>query len=226
MQISTTTLVLGGALLVAGAFALGRQSSPPEPPPIVQPAAGPAPAETETEALPPDHPPVGAAGMGAGGMGGAAGGNEFKADDEPAAIEWTVPSAWRKVPNSSSMRLATYAVPHAPSDGVDADVSVTRAGGDTSSNITRWAGQFEGSAPPEPKTRTVHGIEVTTVEIKGTYTNSMNAAGKPQTGWALLAAIVKTPGMPYFFKMTGPAATVEAARGAFTAMIDGIHTAE
>jgi len=219
MQISTTNLVLGGALLAAGAFALGRQTSPPpEPPRLIEPSPEPAnepPSPMDNPMPPGTHPSMGA----------SSGSPELAADDEAAAIEWTVPSAWHVMPNPSSMRLATYSVPRAAGDPADAEVSVTRAGGDTASNIERWAGQFEGAPAPTPKTHTVHGFEVTVVEIEGTYTNSMASSGKPQAGWALLAAIVKTPGMPYFFKMTGPAATVHAARTAFNAMIDGIHSA-
>jgi hypothetical protein len=217
MQISATTLALGAALLAAGAFALGRETSPPpEPPRLVEPSPEPEPQsgmDTPTPTGPhPSMPPTGT--------------QDFASpSDEPAVIEWSVPSTWHVMPNPSSMRLATYSVPRAAGDTTDADVSVTRAGGDTTSNIARWASQFEGAPAPTPKTHTVHGLEVTIVEIEGTYTNAMAQGAKPQSGWALLAAIVKTPGMPYFFKMTGPASTVHAARSAFSAMIDGIHSA-
>ena len=121
------------------------------------------------------------------------------------------------------MRIATYGVPHAKDDAVDAEVSVSRAGGDMASNIDRWTGQFAGGAEPKQSSHAVKGMTVTVVEMEGTYTNGMAPGAKPMTGWALLAAIVKTPGMPYFFKMTGPAATVHGAKAVFTAMIDGIQ---
>lgn len=155
--------------------------------------------------------------------GGMTGGGPGPAPDtEPAAITWTVPSAWHTAPNTSTMRIATYTVPHTGSDTVDAEVSVTRAGGDIASNVDRWVGQFQGAGEPKQSTRTVKSLAVTSVEIEGTYTNGMDPGAKPRTGWALLAAIVKTPGQPYFFKMTGPAATVHAAATAFNGMIDGI----
>ena len=46
--------------------------------------------------------------------------------------------------------------------------------------------------------------------------------GGPQPGWALLGAIVETAGMPHFFKMTGPAKSVKAARTELEGMIDTI----
>jgi hypothetical protein len=234
MQVSQSTLLLGAVILGAGAFAIGRETAPSDARivEVERPAPAEEPAQGMTDpAMPPGHPPLNGPGAGAnagatGGMGGMGGmgGSDLPADDEPAAIEWTVPAAWHTMPNPSAMRLATYSVPRAAGDPADGDVSVTRAGGDTNANITRWAGQFEGASPPTPKSHIVRGIEVTIVEIEGTYTNGMAPGARPQTGWALLAAIVKTPGMPYFFKMTGPAATVHAARSAFNTMIDGIHT--
>jgi hypothetical protein len=217
MQISQSTLLLGAVVLAAGAFALGRETAPSDT--HVVEVEHPAPDDPPHEGTDPAMPPP---------MGthpGSMGTSDLAVDDEPAAIEWTVPAAWHTMPNPSSMRLATYSVPRAPGDPADADVSVTRAGGDTASNIARWASQFEGDPEPAQKSHSVHGIEVTLVDLQGTYTNAMAQGAKPQTGWALLAAIVKTPGMPYFFKMTGPAPTVRAARAAFTAMIDGIHSA-
>jgi 3-hydroxymyristoyl/3-hydroxydecanoyl-(acyl carrier protein) dehydratase len=226
MQVSQSTLILGAVVLAAGAFALGRETAPSDAHIVeVERAVQPEdPAPEGTAPAMPGTPGVHASPAGMG-MGAGTGTADLAADDEPAAIEWTIPAAWHTMPNPSTMRLATYAVPRAPGDSADAEVSVARAGGDTASNIERWTGQFAGADPPRPSVHSVHGLEVTVVEIHGVYTNGMAPGAKPQPGWALLAAIVKTPGMPYFFKMTGPAATVQAARGAFTTMIDGIHPA-
>jgi hypothetical protein len=223
MQISQSTLLLGAVVLAAGAFALGRETAPSDSRivEVERPASDSVQEGTDPPVPEPTNPHAGPMGSP---MGAPMGSSDLAVDDEPAAIEWTVPATWHTMPNPSSMRLATYSVPRAPGDGADADVSVTRAGGDTASNIARWTGQFEGAPAPTPKSHTVHGLEVTVVEIEGTYTNGMAPGAKAQTGWALLAAIVKTPGMPYFFKMTGPAATVHAARATFTAMIEGIHS--
>jgi hypothetical protein len=218
MQISQGTLILGAVVLAAGSYALGRGTAPAETVRIVesQPSQPSQPNEpgADMEGTDPaaNDPHAGQGGTPA-----------LDPDSEPAAITWTVPAAWHTVPNRSSMRIATYLVPRAPGDSADADVSVTRAGGDTASNVDRWAGQFTGAPEPKQQTRKVGGLAVTVVEIAGTYTNGMDPNAKPLAGWALLAAIVETPGMPYFFKMTGPAATVRAARPAFTAMIDGIQ---
>jgi hypothetical protein len=216
MQVSTSTLLLGAVILAAGSFALGRETSPSEPPRIIEARPEPPPEPgSDMEGTDPtatENPHT----MPGGSM------NPSR-DDEPPAIAWTVPAAWHTLPNPSSMRLATYGVPHTASDTVDAEVSVSRAGGDMASNIDRWTGQFQGAGPAKQQAHTVRGMTVTVVEIDGTYTNGMDPSSKPKTGWALLAAIVKTPGMPYFFKMTGPAGTVHGAKAVFTAMIDGLQ---
>jgi hypothetical protein len=123
------------------------------------------------------------------------------------------------------MRLATYRVPAAPG-GDEAELTVARAGGSTDANIERWRGQFEGAGKPERIERTVHGLKVTIVELAGTYqaVGMMPGAAPsaPRAGYALLAAIVETPGSPYFFKMVGPAATVKSSRSSFDALIGSI----
>ncbi|HEX6739030.1 MAG TPA: hypothetical protein VF310_12195, partial [Vicinamibacteria bacterium] len=61
----------------------------------------------------------------------------------------------------------------------------------------------------------------------GTYTPSPmgGPATGPKSGYMLLGAIVEGPDANWFFKMTGPAATVRAERTAFEKMIAGIRTA-
>jgi hypothetical protein len=38
-------------------------------------------------------------------------------------------------------------------------------------------------------------------------------------GWALLGAIVETPGSPYFFKMLGPSPSIQTARPSFDRLL-------
>lgn len=126
------------------------------------------------------------------------------------------------------MRAASYRVPHAAGDSDDADVSVIRAGGSTDANIQRWIGQFQDPGKEKRVEKTVHGLKVTTVEVSGTFAGGgpmMGGSSGPHTGWSLVGAIVETKDSPYFFKMTGPASTVKAARAAFDAMIDSVTPA-
>ncbi len=218
-------IVLGVVVLGAGALALTRSGTPSEPPPT------PAPVERAAaqDDLPPGHPSVAAAEPSAEPAPGAAEHPSMPGQGgQSAAITWTVPSDWQTVPNPSAMRMATYRVPAASGGAEGAEMAVARAGGTTDANIERWRGQFAGAADNKPKRteKTVHGLKVTIVELTGTYTPAgmMPGAspGEPHPGWALLAAIVETPGSPYFFKLVGPASAIRAARANFDGLIASI----
>jgi hypothetical protein len=218
MQLPQSSVLLAIAVAGAGGYALLHDAPPAEVPYAAaanQPRAplDDTPGLEETDPPDEDDPE---------GQGDPA---EPVAPDDRPAIAWTVPSAWRPVPNPSPMRIATYDVAHVAGDTVDGEVSISRAGGDVDSNVERWAGQFSGGSRPKRLLSLVHGFEVTFVDIEGNYTSTMEPAAAPQVGWALAAAIVKTPGLPYFFKMTGPAATVRAAKAALRGVIESVRAA-
>jgi hypothetical protein len=224
----TPAIALAAALVGGGAFAVlhtdssasaeqksvpiaeargGGADDPVTPPPLAESAMG---------ALPPGHPSIAASNSD---MSGAP-----TSDDAPAPF-WTAPPAWKMLPNPSTMRLATYRIPRADGDTQDTDLSVVQAGGTTDANIDRWLGQFDQAGKDTRAVKTVHGMKVTVVEVQGTYLGGgMTADNKTATspGFALLAAIVETPGTPTFFKMVGPAKSVAAARPAFNALIASV----
>jgi hypothetical protein len=187
------------------------------------------------EPLPPGHPPT----TGPGAVGAAQlpighpptdrmgpGPAQMVASEPPpesqAPLEWKVAARWKVVPNPSAFRLATCRVPHAQGDAEDAELSVTRAGGSVEANAERWIGQFDAADQLKAKRtkRMVGPLEVTIVEVQGNYSGGMGKdAPSSGAGWALLGAIVATPGAAHFFKLTGPAKTVLAARGEFDAMV-------
>lgn len=150
-------------------------------------------------------------------------------DDAPQGGEllWKKPDAWEEVPSPSGgmiARLATYRVPHDKKDdkGKDAEMTVTRAGGDVDSNVQRWVGQFEEKPTADVKTIEGPGFKVTRVAITGTFGGGMAPGGEKTAGQpdqTLLAAIVDTGGDLYFFKLLGPKATVEAASKDFEALL-------
>jgi hypothetical protein len=161
--------------------------------------------------LPPNHPPIGGATAQRESMPSAGG--------EAPALAWKMPAGWQEAPSPNAMRLATYRTP----DGVE--VSVSRAGGATEANIQRWVGQFDDVGREVHAEKTVHGLHVVTVDVAGTFVGggmSMGAPAEARPAWAMVGAVVESRNPPYFFKMTGPAAAVHAARAGFDRMIDGI----
>jgi len=108
-------------------------------------------------------------------------------------------------------------------------------GGSVQSNIDRWVGMFAkadgSSASGDAKTekKTVNGLNVTTVDVEGVYTNQsmgpMAGSSGPKSDYRMLAAIVETPGGPWFFKLTGPKQTVEKWKGSFDEFVQTIKPA-
>jgi hypothetical protein len=141
-------------------------------------------------------------------------------------IGWEAPTTWQKAENPSPMRKATYKIPHAEGDAEDAELSISQAGGTVDMNVSRWSGQFDhATASVKRSDKTVGELKVTVVEIHGKY-NGSGMPGAPATGpkdnYALLGAIVETT-PPTFFKMTGPAKTVDGAKADFDKFIDSVR---
>ena len=103
-------------------------------------------------------------------------------------------------------------------------------GGDAKANAARWAAQFrEADGTPVGdayKTREIKvgDIAVVLVEVTGTYVGGMGSGpvGEGRPNYMLLGAIADGPDAKWFFRATGPRATLEAQRAAFDRMIRSI----
>jgi hypothetical protein len=145
--------------------------------------------------------------------------------DSAGGINWTSPTTW-KADAPRPMRAATYLIAPAKGDTDSGECGVfyfgEGQGGGVDANIERWVSQFEGAKTPLRKKEKIAGFDVTTVEVEGTFANSMGGPMGPKTpksGFKLLGAIVEGPKGNVFFKLTGPAKTVEAARAEFMKML-------
>jgi len=208
---------LRDALWAVLVVALTAGSCSGDAPTPVPPEAGPAPA---AQALPPGHPPSSAADAVPPVPAGAGTGS--------SGLAWVVPRGWKAETPASAMRRAQYRV---PGPGGDAECVVfyfgPGQGGSPMANAERWAAQFAddkgqpATASMKTRTETVNGAQVLYVEAAGTYMSGgmMGDAVVPRPGYALLGAVVEGPDANWFFKFTGPAATVGAGRAAFEGMI-------
>jgi hypothetical protein len=188
-----TTLAGLAVIVIAGAFAACSKAS--EPAPSAEPGTGTSPGGSGTPA------PVNTA-------------------SPLAEISWDAPPAWQSVPNASPMRKATYKIPRTGGDAEDAEMTVSAAAGGVEANVKRWAGQF-GDAKPTMEKKKVNGLDVTVVEIKGTFSSGgmMGAPSTPKEKQMLLGAIVDAGDRQHFFKLTGPEKTVAAARPDFDKLV-------
>jgi len=234
MTIRFTSLALISAVVVAGALAaygFGRPTAAPialQPAPATPVMGGGGELSENGGALPPNHPPIDMASMNGGALppnhpaiGGERSppGSLAPSDSDAPAITWKMPDSWQEAPSPNAMRLATYRAP----GGVE--VSVSRAGGSADANIQRWIAQFKDLGRDTRAEKIVHGLQVVTVDIAGTYVGggmTMGGPSDPKHDWAMVGAIVESRSPPYFFKMTGPAAAVHAARPGFDSFLESV----
>jgi hypothetical protein len=154
------------------------------------------------------------------------------ASGTPGDITWSEPSSWKRSLRQVPMRKATYQIPHAAKDKEDAELGIfyfgAGQGGTVDANVERWVKQFSDLPADKVKRadRTANGLVEHTVEIEsGTFNANamMQGPSKPKTNFALLGAIVEAPSGEYFFKLTGPADTVAAARDDFYKLLDSVQ---
>jgi hypothetical protein len=143
-------------------------------------------------------------------------------------VSFVASPKWVKETPSSSMRKAQFKWPGQKGQG-DAELAVfyfQGTGGSVEANLQRWYGQFkqpDGSPTTDhvsQKKEQVNGMEVTEVYVTGTYLKStspmmMQGPLEELPGYAMLAAIVEAPDGPWFFKATGPKATIDYWRKSF-----------
>jgi hypothetical protein len=148
----------------------------------------------------------------------------------PVEITWFDPPEWKRSPRITPMRKATYTIPHVPSEKEDGELGVfyfgPGQGGGVDANVDRWVKQFTDVPVEKVKRadRKANGLVQHTVEIEsGTFNvNAMGGPAKLKKGYGLLGAIVEAPSGAYFFKLTGPEATVKAARKSFYQLLDSV----
>lgn len=145
--------------------------------------------------------------------------------ESAAGLKWAAPAGWTSK-GSTPMRAATYEIG-------DSECVVyffgQGQGGTVEANLGRWSGQFTVNGQPAPAKsakKTVHGLNVTTMDVTGTYvaTGGMNmTAQPPKADNRMLAAIIEGPGGNIFIKYTGPVKTVTGNAGKFDVLVNSFQ---
>jgi hypothetical protein len=143
-----------------------------------------------------------------------------------------VPAGWTEKPITSSMRTAQFALP-GPAGEAELVVYYFGEGGagGVQANLDRWLEQFQQpSGKPSKDVAKVEktklgGQEATLVSVSGRYvTTTMPGGGDPidKADQALIGAIVESPRGPYYWKLVGPKATVDAHAPKVRAMLTSL----
>lgn len=146
----------------------------------------------------------------------------------PGPVTFDLPEGWQDHPPSSAMRSAQARI---PGEAGDAEMVVfyfgPGQGGGVEDNLQRWIGQMQvkEGTQPERDSFQVGDLTVTHVTVHGTLLPSGMGTGpsEPQPDSTLMGAVVVGPGGPWFFKVTGPRATLDDQRDAFLEML---HTVQ
>jgi hypothetical protein len=176
--------------------------APKDPAATLPPAAA-----TNTNDLPPNHPPIGTAALPA--PGGAMADTAVPTGGD--SLTWTAPADWTAKP-TGPMRKGSFAV---KGDGAEADLSITAFPGDTGgllANLNRWRGQV--SLPPLAEAQLDANVEH--LDLGPLHAELVDFAGSANDApTRLLGAIVPHDGETWFFKLTGPDALVAREKPAF-----------
>jgi len=153
-----------------------------------------------------------------------------------ATLKFDAPAGWVSKTPTSTMHFAEFALPRIAGDSEDASVVVyffgTSGGGGVQANVDRWIGQMRqpDGKPSKDLAKTTslesHGLKISLVDVSGTFTAEMTpGAGdnvnKP--GFRLMAAVVETPGGPYYVKLTGPQKTVAKWSDSFQTFLKSLR---
>ena len=103
----------------------------------------------------------------------------------------------------------------------------------TQKTLERWYQRFvqpDGRPSREAavvRTRTVRGLQVTAVDLRGTYVGRASPTGFPQagiSGYHLLGGIVEGKRGSWILHLFGPTATVAGAKADFEALLDSVES--
>ena len=154
-----------------------------------------------------------------------------------SGLTFAAPEGWRKVATTSSMRVADFALPHVDGDSEDAELVLYYfggGGGSVDANIQRWVGQMqqpdgrESSAVAKKETRKVNGLDVTLLDLTGTYVAEMSPGASEHNNkprFRLRAAVIDTPKGAYYIKLTGPERTIAKWSPSFEQFVGSLRFA-
>jgi hypothetical protein len=128
------------------------------------------------------------------------------------------------------MRLLEMRVPASADSAAgtgDCLVAFFSFGGDVAGNLERWRGMVLNAdgkpSTAEALTFDAGGLKVHTIEMAGTYMDGMPGGPRtPRDNWMFRGAVIETPERLTFIRMTGPAASMNAAAEGWNTLVRSI----
>lgn len=160
--------------------------------------------------------PAAAPAMGAPGMA-----NTPVATATATILTWTAPAHW-KTKAASAMRKGTFTLPG--DGGADAELAITGFPGDVGgelANVNRWRGQIQ----LPPINQAALATALTRMEKNGLKIAILDAATPGANPQRVLGAMIPFGGATWFFKVSGPDATITKEKPAFLAYLETVKPA-
>jgi hypothetical protein len=140
--------------------------------------------------------------------------------EEAVGLHWSLPEGWNEVPNTSSMRLASFVVEEIEGS----DCSVSKFAGDAGgpvANVNRWRRQL-GMAEGAPEDVLADLQSGRSGVGPYQFTSLVNEDHADQ---AFLVAILPFGESTVFVKLSVPPASIESVQPAFLSFCNSFHAA-
>lgn len=139
--------------------------------------------------------------------------------DPRSTFLYDLPQGWTEL-EPAGMRMVNLQ----PAGQADAECYLSMLGGDgggLAANLNRWRDQMGLDPLTETEVDALPTVELIggrahLVDLRGDFTGM---GGDPMTGWGMLGAVLSTPQVTLFVKMTGPANLVDTERDAFLGFV-------
>lgn len=153
-------------------------------------------------------------------------------------LKYDAPADWVSVKPDSMMRKAQWSLPKAEGDAEDGAVILfyfgAGQGGGVAGNVMRWKGMFstEDGKPladdaVKQESFKANDLNVTLIELAGRYTESSMRPGAPaatpKSNYRMIAAIVETADGSWYFRCTGPTATIAKHEAGIRSLLKSVR---
>ena len=148
-------------------------------------------------------------------------------DESVDGLHMPVPKEWERAEVSSTMRKGAFTI---PGPGGDAQLVVYRfpgGAGTPEQNIDRWKGQVEGGDAKITEVE-ANGLKIMALDVNGRFAGQAMPGVPPTPAIEearMFAAAIGGSGDPWYFKVVGPAKTLDVWAQPWTTLLAALEPA-